>query len=251
MHRSNASKVQIVEYGDSKLFRPNIIVGLPEVGLAGSIATSYLAHALQLPEIGYVESELELPVIIVEKSVPKYPFRIYGKRNLVVFVCDIPLTPRLATEFSFSLVEWALTKHSKLVIGTSGLPSSDRLEQEQELPNVFYASTAQKDAYSSIMGAAQPLEEGVFMGTYSLILKRCMTMRQPNITFFAESHLDFPDPGAAAAVINVLKLLLGLDIDIRPLLLESEQIRLKTRDLMKRTQKSKKEMPQGTPELYA
>jgi uncharacterized protein len=250
LQRSSASKVQILEYGDSKLFKPNIVVGLPEAGLVGSIATSYLAQVLQLPEIGYVESELEVPVIVVEKSVPKYPFRIYGRDNLVVFACDIPLTPRLATEFSFSLVDWALSKQSRLIIGASGLPSNDRLEQEQELPNVFYATTAQKETYSSIIGAAKPLEEGFIVGTYSLILKRCMAMRQPNITFFAKSHLDFPDPGAAAAVINILKLLLGIDIDIKPLLQESEQIRLKTRELMKRTQQSMKQMSQGAPELY-
>ena len=251
MQRSSSPKVQIIEYGDSKLSKPVIIVGIPEAGLVGSIATSYLASVLKLPEIGYVESELEVPVIVVEKSVPKYPFRIYGKDSLVLFACDIPLTPKLATEFSFTLVEWAIAKNSRLMIGVSGLPSSDRLEQEQELPDVFYAATAQKEVYSSVIGAAQPLEEGVIVGTYSLILKRCMAMRQPNITFFAESHLDFPDPGAAAAVINILRMLLGLDIDIKPLLQESEQIRLKSRDLMKRTQQSMKQMSQGTPELYA
>jgi uncharacterized protein len=227
------------------------VIGLPEAGLVGSIACSYLAQSLKLPEIGYIESELEPPVVLVERSVPRYPIRIFAREELVVVVCDIPLTPRLATEFSNSVVNWAISKNSKLVIGATGLPSNTRLEQKEEIPTVFYASTASKDDIARISSKAQVLEEGIVVGTYALILKSCMALKQPNITLFAESHLDFPDPGAAAAVINILNELLGTQVDIKPLLEESEQVRLRTRDLMKRTQQSMQQMSREAPSLYA
>ena len=88
------------------------------------------------------------------------------------------------------------------------------------------------------------------MGTYALILKKCLAVNQPNITLFAESHLDFPDPGAAAAVIDVLKRLLRLNVDVKPLLEESEQVRLRSRDLMKRTEQSMQRMSQEAHGLY-
>ena len=217
----------------------------------GSIASSYLANLLKLPEIGYMESELEPPVVVVENSVPRYPIRIFGKDNLVVFVCDIPLTPKLATEFATAVVNWSISKHSKLVIGATGLPSRDRLDQKNESPSVFYAATAQMENFSSILNSAQALEEAIVVGTYALILRKCRSSGQPNITFFAESHFDFPDPGAAAAVLNVLKILLNIEVDVKPLLEESEQIRVKTRDLMKRTQQSMQQMSREAPGLYA
>lgn len=247
----NESKVRIVEYPNARISNPYVVVGLPEAGLVGSISSSYLANLLKLPEIGYVESELEPPVVVVENSVPRYPIRIFGRDNLVVFVCDIPLTPRLAMEFANAVVNWAMEKNSKLLIGATGLPSRDRLEQKTELPSVFYAATAQMENYASILNSAHALEEAIVVGTYALILRRCRTKGQPNITFFAESHLDFPDPGAAAAVINVLKILLNIEVDVKPLLEESEQIRVKTRELMKRTQQSMQQMSKGAPELYA
>ncbi len=251
MAQSPEPKVRIVDYPNARISNPYVVVGLPEAGLVGSIASSYLAKLLNLPEIGYVESELEPPVVVIENSVPRYPIRIFGKDNLVVFVCDIPLTPKLATEFAKAVVNWSMAKHSRLIIGATGLPSRDRLEQKDELPGVFYAATAQMENFASILNKAQALEEAIVIGTYALILRICRTTGQPNITFFAESHFDFPDPGAAAAVINVLKILLNIEVDVKPLLEESEQIRVKTRDLMKRTQQSMQQMSKGAPELYA
>lgn len=246
------SRVQIVESPEVRFSKPTVVVGLPEAGLVGTIAASYLAQLLQLPEIGYVESELEPPVVVVQKSQPRYPIRIFGRNDLVVFVCDVPLGPRFATVFSSALVNWCVSKQSKLLVGVTGIPSADRLEQKQELPSVFYATTVRKDLMSSVSGSAQILEEAAVVGTYALILKRCMALGQPNVTFFAESHMNFPDPGAAAAVINVLKILLRVEVDVKPLLEESEQIRLKTRELMKRTQQSmEQQMRQGTPGVYA
>jgi uncharacterized protein len=249
--QANASRVRIIEYPNSEILNPNIVIGLPEAGLVGSIASSYLAQSLKLPEIGYIESELEPPVVLVEGSIPRYPIRIFGREDLIVVVCDIPLTPRLATEFSNSVIDWAVTKNTKLVLGATGLPSNTRLEQKEEIPAVFYASTAGKDAIARISTNARVLEEGIVVGTYALILRNCMRRNQANITFFAESHLDFPDPGAAAAVVNILNKFLGTQVDIKPLLDESDQVRLRTRELMKRTQQSMQQMSREATGLYA
>ena len=136
MLRQSSQKIQIVKYASAKISRPNIIIGLPEAGLVGSIAASYLAEMLKLPEIGYIDSELAPPLVVVEKSCPRYPIRIFGKEDLAIVVVDIPLAPRLATQFASALVNWAISIHSRLVLGATGLPSKDGLEQKNEIPGV-------------------------------------------------------------------------------------------------------------------
>ena len=252
MIRSEISRVRILEKHEPKFYsKPNVVIGLPEAGLVGTIASSYLVEALSLEEIGYVDSGLEPPVMVVEKSEPKYPIRIFGRDDLVVFVSSIPLSSRLAIEFSTSVVNWCLGRQSKLLIGVTGLPSAQRLELQQEVPRVFYVAS-ERQLSRPISSVVETFQEGLVVGTYASILKTCMLSGQPNITLLAESHLEFPDPGAAAAIIGVLKTLLSVDINVKPLLEESEQIRLKMRELMKRTQQSLQgAVPQGPPGVYA
>jgi uncharacterized protein len=65
-----------------------------------------------------------------------------------------------------------------------------------------------------------------------------MAKNLQNIVLLAQSHYQYPDPGAAAAVINSLNKLLDISVDVQKLLSQAEEIRLKTRELMQRTAKS-------------
>jgi uncharacterized protein len=77
-----------------------------------------------------------------------------------------------------------------------------------------------------------------------------MVQSQTNVTFLVESFLDFPDPAAAAAAVEVLNQFLSLDVDLKPLLAESEEIRLKSRELMSKTQQAMQQNPPEPPGLY-
>ena len=46
------SRVQIIQYPGTKFSNPNIVVGIPEVGLVSTITASYLLQQLKLPEVG-------------------------------------------------------------------------------------------------------------------------------------------------------------------------------------------------------
>jgi uncharacterized protein len=61
---------------------------------------------------------------------------------------------------------------------------------------------------------------------------------QSGITLLAESLTQFPDPGAAASVLEVLAKLLSLNVDTKSLMAESEEIRLRSRELMQQTQQA-------------
>jgi uncharacterized protein len=57
----------------------------------------------------------------------------------------------------------------------------------------------------------------------------------PAIALLTQSFYNYPDPEAAAAAIKELSKIAGLQIDVSKLVEGGEQIRLKARNVMKRT----------------
>ncbi len=228
--------MRIIEEAASKVSRPNIIVGVPEVGLVGTISTSYLIQQLNLPEIAFVDSDLMPQVIIVHESTPKHPARIYGRGDLAIVIAETPLTPRLSSEFTAELIRWAKEKEAKMIIGVTGIPSRNREMSAEDKSNVFVVTNDIGLNDRLKQAGTQAFEEGLMVGPYAALLAKCMTSGMTSLTLLAESLQQFPDPGAAASVIEVLGKLLDLKVNLKPLIDESEEIRVKSRELMSTTQ---------------
>ena len=62
-----------------------MIIGLPDVGLVGLIATSYIISELNLKEIAYIDSDLLQPVVVLHKGLPHAPLRIYGNKKKIEY----------------------------------------------------------------------------------------------------------------------------------------------------------------------
>jgi uncharacterized protein len=90
---------------------------------------------------------------------------------------------------------------------------------------------------------ALPFEEGIVSGFYASLLKYCTKNQVSATILLAESLAQFPDPGAAGAVVESLNGLLGLKVDTKPLAQEAEEIRLRTRELMQQTQQAQQQQP--------
>lgn len=88
------------------------------------------------------------------------------------------------------------------------------------------------------------------VGTYAMLLKHCMAHAQSSVTLLAESYIQFPDPGAAAAVIEILNRLLSLEVNTKNLLEESEEIRIRNRELMSKTQQAMQQARESLPGIY-
>ncbi len=251
MSSETRSRVQVIQYPEAKLSRPNIIVGVPEVGLVSTIAASYLMDQLKLPEIGVIESELLPQVVVVHNAEPKGPVRIYGKDNLAIIISETPLTPRLSELLATEIVKWGKSLGCNMIIGLTGIPSPNRLKMDsEENPKVFSVSPEQRLRDQVLEFGAEPFQEGVLVGMFASLLKQCMVQTQANVTFLVESFLDFPDPAAAAAAVDVLNRFLSLNVDLKPLQEESEEIRLKSRELMNKTQQTMQQNPPEPPAMY-
>jgi len=245
--------VQIRELeASAKLSRPSVIVGIPEMGLVGTIAASYLVEHLGLPEIGYVDSDLLPQVVVVHDSEPKEPIRIFGKGTLAVVVSEIPVTARLSYELASELAKWTKAKQGKMVVGITGIPSEDRVESAGNKTPIVLAVTNDENLRRSIKAiGAEPFEHGIIASTYAMLLKRCASLGIPNLLLLAESFAEFPDPGAAAAALQVLNKLLPIAVDVKPLLDGAEEIRLSLRGLMSQTQQAiQQQVTQTPPGVY-
>jgi len=235
-----AEEMYVVETAEIGAKNPAVIVGVPDVGLVGSIATSHIVQSLDLAEVGYVESDIPPPVMVIHKNQPKAPIRVFGSKDLIVVTTQISLSQFMIYPLARSLAKWARKRGADVLVGVTGIAVPNRVEIET--PTVYGVGSTDYARGRMEKAGITPLEEGAMVGTYALLLRECMREGQSNITLLAESHYQFPDPGASASVIKSLNTLLGVNVDVKDLLEGAEEIRLKTRELMRRTQEQMRSM---------
>jgi uncharacterized protein len=125
--------------------------------------------------------------------------------------------------------------------------------QDIDMPKVF-AAISQKQLESKLNGAAEILEEGYIVGAYGLLLRKCAEASVPAITLLTQAYYNYPDPEAAAAALTAVNKIIGLSIDTSELLKRGEEIRLRSKDMMHRTQEEMVKMNKAheydLPPLY-
>jgi uncharacterized protein len=226
--------VDVVQTGRLETESPYVFVGLPDAGLVGIIAATYLVDNLKMKELGYIDSARFPPMVIVRDSEVKHAIRIYGRDKLVVVISEIPLGPATSVQFSRSLLNWVKKLDPKLLINITGLPVQNRLQIEK--PDVMGLAT-NKDMTELLRSQNIALfEDGVLFGPYAAIIKECVSQNVPTLTLFAQSHLNFPDPMASIEALSIVNKVLETNIDLKPLQKEAEMIRIRTRELMRQTE---------------
>lgn len=250
MNDLSAVSIDIVQTGRLETKSPYVFVGLPDAGLVGIIAATYLVDNFNMKEFGYIDSTKFPPVVIVRDGEVKHAIRIYGRDKLVVVISEIPLGPATSVQFSKSLINWIKKLDPKLLVNITGLPVQNRLQIEK--PEVIGLATS-KDMTKLLHSQNIALfKDGVLFGPYAAIIKECVSQKVPTLTLFAQSHLNFPDPMASIEALSIVNKILEINIDLKPLQKEAEMIRIRTRELMKQTEGVLKEAKmEGTqPAIY-
>jgi uncharacterized protein len=247
------AEVRVVELEGIELKVERVVEGLPDVGLVGTIATAHLVESLNLVEVGYVESELFPPVMVLHQGVLANPVRIFSdNRGLVAITSEIAIPPTAVYPLAKAFAEWFERKGVELVVSLGGFPVRNRLEILE--PKVYGVANGGRALEILREKGVEVMEEGFVAGTYALIMKECMKRRIPAMGLLAQSFLQYPDPGAAAYVLKALNRLMGLKVDVSPLLERADEIRVKARDLMKQAQASmavlNKRAEQEIPVMY-
>lgn len=217
-----------------------LVHGMPDVGLVGVISVSHLVTELKLVEMGYVDSEALPPVAVLHEGLPHAPMRIFGNNNLVITISEMAIPANSVQLLMRTLLDWGQSKNPKLTVSISGMPIQNR--QDIDKPKVF--GVASNDTLLKLLEkkGVEILREGYMVGPQALILRYCAEKNLPAIALLAQSFLNYPDPEAAAAALQEFSNITGIKVDIAKLLEKGEEIRLRARDVMKRTQQEMTKM---------
>ncbi|MEM0381089.1 MAG: PAC2 family protein [Nitrososphaerota archaeon] len=224
-----------------------IIEGLPEIGLVGTITTAYISSALKGYAVGYIEIPDVPPIVTVLESRILEPCRLYSvsleQRQLLLLYSDVPVPPKSMWSIANSITEIASTIKSP-IISVGGIPEPDRLDIEK--PKVYVLSNDEELIKMAMATEyVQRFENGYLTGVKAAILKSAARRDVKVLLALVQSHMNYPDPGAAAEVVTFLNKLLGMSIPIDPLLEQAEQLKMQMRDLMRRTSTNLSMMPIG------
>lgn len=212
-----------------------MIFGFPDVGLVGVIAASHLISELKdMEEVAYMDSSLLPPLIVLHEGLPHSPIRIFGNHWLLLAVSETAISADTIYPIMNALIDWGKEKGVKMMISLSGIPIQER--QDIEKPKVFAAASSPETLKMVQDKGIEILMEGYMVGPQAIVLQRCANLGLPAITLLAQCFFNYPDPEAAAEVLKELANITGIKVDISKLLEKGEEIRLRARDIMKRTQ---------------
>ena len=211
-----------------------MLYGLPDVGLVGVIAISHMISQLKLTEMAHVDSELLPPVAVLHQGLPHAPLRIFGDGGLIAAISETAIPASAIQPIIRALVDWGESKKTKMMVAIGGLPIPNR--QDITSPKVFGIASTKALLEMLNTKGLKILKEGFMVGPYALVMRYCTEKGLPAIALLAESFYNYPDPEAAAAAIEEFKKIVEVNVDVSNLLKKGEEIRLKARDVMRRTQ---------------
>jgi len=212
-----------------------MIFGFPDVGLVGVIAASHLISELNdLEEVAYMESKLLPPLIVLHEGLPHSPIRIFGNREILLAVSETAIPADALYAIMYALIDWGKKKNVKMMISLSGIPVQNR--QDIEELKVFAAASSPEILKMLQDKGIEILREGYMVGPQAIMLQKCAQLGLPALTLLAQCFLNYPDPEAAAEILKQLTNIAGIKVDVSKLLEKGEEIRLRARDIMRRTQ---------------
>ncbi len=233
MVKVNEAKINFVETEKVELEGFTLIEGFPGMGLVGTIGAKYIAEKLKFKEIGHIDANIFIPIIRIHKGVPIYPSRIYAneKQKLVVIISE-QIIPRYYTEaMAKAVCEWIQAKKIKRLISLEVINAGEEVNEK-----VYGIAANEKSKDLIAKFKISPVNEGITTGITSLMLLNLKTRGIEAISILGNVHMQ-ADYKAAAAVIEKLNDILGLDIPVEPLLKEAEDTE---KELLKHLQEMKK-----------
>ncbi len=224
--------LEFVEYGKNDLKGYTLIEGYPGMGLVGTIAAKYLVEKLKFEEIGYIDSNIFAPVIRIHKALPVRPARIYAdKASKVAVLTSEQVIPRQFTHLvAKKTVKWIESKGIKELISLSGVQSGGGRSE------MIYGIASNEESRQLLSKySLKEIPEGITTGVTALILLELRKSKVKAISMLANVQLS-ADYKATAEVLRKLNEMLGLNLNVEPLL---EEARVLEKQLVEQMQKLK------------
>src|SRR2546428_8440326 len=205
--------VQIYELKRMDLRGATVIDGFPSVGLVSSIVANYLINALNLVQIGIMDSVYFPTVALVRDGQPMNPVRIYAgpkmddRDQIVVFISEFQPPPNLIKAIAATVLDWAQDARCNLLVCPEGLIVDAREDEGERQVEVYGIGSTDKAMDMIRKNDITVFEEGVITGVAGVLLHEGRQADFDVITPLSEAHPDYPGPRApdpALAIIDQL-----------------------------------------------
>jgi len=213
--------VEICDFEEIDLKDATVIAGFPSIGLVSTIAANYLIDALGLKQIGCLKSPHFPALSVVHTGEPLSPVRIYAGTQIngdkiAVFVSEFKPKPNLINSIANVIMEWVTRKQCKLLLSPEGMVVEGKSVDEEE--NVeAYAIGSTDRARQLLMSKDIPqFKNGIIAGVSGVLLNFGKQNNFDVISILSEAHPNYPDARAAAAAINVMAAIMGVEINVTP-----------------------------------
>lgn len=221
--------IRIIDFEEMDLKGATVIAGFPSIGLVSTIAANYLIDALNLKQIGCVQSEHFPALSVVHTGEPLSPVRIYAgnsksSEKIVVFVSEFKPKPNLINAISCSIMEWASKKKCKLLISPEGMVVEGKSEEEEKISDAYAIGSTSQVRGLLLSKNIPQFKNGIIAGVSGVLLNLGKQTDFDVISILTEAHPNYPDAKAAASAINVIALITDTEINVAPLYEESERI---------------------------
>lgn len=208
-----------------------VLEGSPGAGLIGNIIGWLLVDNLKMREIGYIESKYFPPLAVLYKGVALHPFRIYEGQGLVLFLSDFIVPQKIVFDMTNAIVDWMDKNNSKKLITFNSAIVREKLNPVGAVTNSTTALDKLKDKNFPIM------QIGNINGISGTLLTQTAHKNISATCILAETLTQYPDPKAAAEVVQSLNNLLDMKIDYDPLLKEAQEIESRLQKLAEEVKK--------------
>jgi uncharacterized protein len=209
----------IRERSNIQINSPILIEGLPGLGLVGKIAIRYLVKQMKAQKFAFLYSPHFPYFVLVNKkgNVRLLRGAFYyvkspeGQSDVILFTGD---SQSQTIEGQYDIAEKMLTfakKHNVQTIVTIG---GYRMEAQGK-PKVVVAGTSQRIIEKALQAGAIVSPNGSpIVGTAGLILGLAPFKKIDAMCLLGETRGYLPDPLSARSVIEVIKNMFGLNVDL-------------------------------------
>jgi len=214
-------EIEFVEFEKANLKGYTLIEGFPGMGLVGTIAAKYLVDKLDFDYVGYVDSNIFMPIIRIHKSLPVQPARIYAnkKRKLAVLISEQVIAKEYTYTVAKKTVEWIKAKGITEVISLSGVHASGDSPKKELIYGI--AANEKSKPLLKKYGLTE-IGEGITTGITALILLELKMSKNKAISILGNVQMA-ADYKATAEVLKKLNEIIGLKLDVDPLLKEAKE----------------------------
>lgn len=237
-----------VRRDDVALDEPTLVEGLPGVGLVGKLAADHLVDTFEMVHYANVHCDGLPPVTTYATGDRELttPVRLYAdaERDLLVLQSDVPVSPGAALEFAACLGDWGVDAEVTALY-LSGL---GRDREEGATPALYGVGTGGGSERLGAVGIDPPTEPGLISGPTGALLNHALHTDATAIGLVVEATPQFPDPEAAAHLLDAgIGSLLDAEIPVAELTEHAAEIRQAKRRLAEQMQGAEETSSQARP----